>query len=85
MAVSETELIVLVTPELVDPIDGPPPPAPGDFYQEPNDLEFFFLGRLEGRTRHPHRATVNYLDPFQIMKHFRSEDHWVVGPHGFAD
>ena len=83
---TETELLVLVTPELVEPIDGPQAaPAPGDLYQEPNDLEFYFLGRLEGRTRHPHRATIDYLDPFQLMRHQLSEDQWVVGPHGFAD
>ncbi len=82
----ETELVVLVTPELIDPIEGPlPGPAPGELYQEPNDLEFFFLGRIEGMTRHPYRATVDYKDPFHLMKHFRSEAHWVVGPHGFSD
>ncbi|WP_169972847.1 type II and III secretion system protein family protein [Tautonia rosea] len=82
---NETELIVLVTPELVEPVEAQAAPGPGELYQEPNDLEFFFLGRLEGKTRHPHRSTINYLDPFQVMKHFQSEDQWVVGPHGFAD
>ncbi|QDV36567.1 type II and III secretion system protein family protein [Tautonia plasticadhaerens] len=82
---NETELLVLVTPELVEPLEEQAAPAPGELYQEPNDLEFFFLGRLEGKTRHPHRSTTNYLDPFHVMKHFRSEDQWVVGPHGFAD
>ncbi len=82
---NETELLVLVTPELVEPLDAQAEPAPGELYQEPNDLEFFFLGRLEGKTRHPHRATTNYLDPFQVMKHFQSEQEYVVGPHGFAD
>lgn len=82
---NETELLVLVTPELVEPLDAQAVPGPGELYQEPNDLEFFFLGRLEGKTRHPHRATTNYLDPFQVMKHFQSEEQYVVGPHGFAD
>ena len=83
---NETELLVLVTPELVEPIDGPQAaPAPGELYQEPNDLEFYFLGRIEGKTRHRIRANTAYADPFQVMKHFRSEDQWVVGPHGFAD
>lgn len=82
---NETELLVLVTPELVEPLEEQAAPGPGELYQEPNDLEFFFLGRLEGKTRHPHRSTTNYLDPFHVMKHFRSEDQWVVGPHGFAD
>lgn len=81
----ETELVVLVTPELVEAVDRQAAPGPGETYLEPNDYEFYFLGRLEGRTGHPHRATLQYLDPFEIMKHFRSEDHWVVGPHGFAD
>jgi pilus assembly protein CpaC len=83
---SETELIVLVTPVLVAPAESTEiPAAPGDKVIEPNDLEFYFLGRLEGKTGHPHRATVHYLDPFDIMKHFRSEDQWVIGPHGHAD
>jgi pilus assembly protein CpaC len=82
---NETELLVLVTPELVEPLEAQAAPGPGELYQEPNDLEFFFLGRLEGKTRHPYRGTTNYLDPFQVMKHFQSEDRWVVGPHGFAD
>jgi pilus assembly protein CpaC len=81
----ETELVVFVTPELVEPVDKQAAPGPGEDYLEPNDYEFYFLGRLEGRTGHPHRATLNYLDPFEIMKHFQSEDRWVVGPHGFAD
>src|SRR5262249_35015273 len=71
----ETELVVLVTPELVAPIEEcDVPPSPGSHVIEPNDYEFFFLGRLEGRTGHPHRATLQYLDPWEIMKHFRSED-----------
>lgn len=81
----ETELVVFVTPELVEPVEKQVAPGPGEDYLEPNDCEFYFLGRLEGRTGHPHRSTINYLDPFQLMKHFRSEEHWVVGPHGFAD
>ncbi len=83
---TETELVVLVTPVLVDPLDPDEvPPSPGDRVWEPNDWEFYFLGRLEGRTGHPFRATIQYLDPLDIMKHFRSENHWVIGPHGHAD
>ncbi len=82
----ETELVVLVTPELIDPLDpNQVPPQPGDRVLEPNDWEFYFLGRIEGRTGHPHRATIQELDPLEIMKHFRSEQQWVIGPHGHAD
>lgn len=82
----ETELVVLVTPELVEPLESNEvPPAPGDRVLEPNDWEFFFLGRIEGKTGHPYRSTVEYQDPLDVMKHFQSESRWVVGPHGHSD
>jgi pilus assembly protein CpaC len=82
----ETELVVLVTPELIAPMEKDEViPGPGERILEPNDYEFYFLGRLEGKTGKPHRATVQYLDPLEVMKHFRSEDYWVVGPHGHSD
>jgi pilus assembly protein CpaC len=45
---NETELIIVVTPHLVKPIDMTKQTLPTDQYVEPNDLEFFFLGKLEG-------------------------------------
>ncbi len=83
---TETELVVLVTPELVDAMEAEQvPPSPGDWYLEPNDAEFFLLGRIEGRTGKPFRATLHELDPFGMMRHAKSEETWVVGPHGYAD
>ena len=82
----ETELVVLVTPELVGPMDCKDvPPAPGDLVIQPNDLEFFFLGRIEGKTGKDFRATVREHDPLNVMKHFRSDARYVVGPHGYVD
>lgn len=87
----ETELVVLVTPVLVAPAEaGEIPASPGDKVLEPNDLEFYLLGRLEGKTGNPFRATTQYLDtynlaPYMMRKHFASEAQWVVGPHGHAD
>jgi pilus assembly protein CpaC len=82
----ETELVVLVTPELVAPMEANEvPPAPGDRVFQPNDYEFYFLGRIEGKLGHEFRSTVRELDPFDIMKHYQSENYWVVGPHGHAD
>jgi pilus assembly protein CpaC len=82
----ESELVVLVTPELVEPVEkGEVPPAPGDLVEEPNDLEFFLLGRIEGKTGLNPRATIDYQDPLCIMRHQKSEARWVVGPHGYAD
>lgn len=82
----ETELVVLVTPELVAPMEANEvPPAPGDRVNQPNDYEFFFLGRIEGKLGHDFRDTTRELDPLSVMKHFQSENRWVVGPHGYAD
>lgn len=82
----ETELVVLVTPELVAPMEpGQVPEAPGDRVLQPNDFEFFFLGRIESRLGRDFRATVRQEDPLNVMKHFQSEDQWVIGPHGHAD
>jgi pilus assembly protein CpaC len=83
---NETELVVLVTPVLVAPMEAKEvPEAPGDRILQPNDFEFFFLGRIEGKSGRDFRATVREHDPLNIMKHFRSEYQWVVGPHGYAD
>lgn len=83
----ETELVVVVTPMLVSPIDSKDmPPLPGDLsFPEPNDKEFYFLGRTEGRTGNPHRSTLQHLDPWNVHRHFTSEANWVIGPHGHSD
>ena len=82
----ETELVVLVTPELVNPMEASEvPPTAADRIAEPNDLEFYFLGRIEGKTGKNVRSTVSELDPLNVMKHFRSDARYVVGPHGYID
>jgi pilus assembly protein CpaC len=45
---NETELIVIVTPHIVKPVDMAKQTLPTDQYIEPNDFEFYLLGRLEG-------------------------------------
>jgi pilus assembly protein CpaC len=45
----ESELVVLVTPTLVEPLDhATRRPVPGDLHESPNDWELFGLGKLEG-------------------------------------
>jgi len=81
----ETELIVIVTPYLVAPMgEGEVPKVPTDYVDEPNDIEFFILGRTEGKTGIPHRSTIQHHTPFTLQKHFASENQWVVGPHGHS-
>jgi pilus assembly protein CpaC len=47
----ETELVVLVTPELVAPVsDQDLPPLPGTDHMVPDEWELYAEGRLEGRT-----------------------------------
>ena len=51
---NETELIVIVTPHLVKPLDMAKQTLPTDAYVEPDDFEFYLLGRLEGKGKvHP--------------------------------
>lgn len=47
----QTELVVMVTAELVEPLDdGMERPMPGDLHQTPNDWELFGEGKLSGAT-----------------------------------
>jgi pilus assembly protein CpaC len=46
---SETELVILVTPHLVKPLDLSKQTLPTDAFVEPDDFEFYLEGRLEGR------------------------------------
>jgi len=46
----ETELVILVTASLVEPMSlGEVPPLPGFLHSDPNDWEFYLEGRLEGK------------------------------------
>jgi pilus assembly protein CpaC len=83
----EKELVVLVTPVLVEPMNRDQvPPGPGDEVNAPNDLEFYLLNRIEGRTGKDFRATTNYDDALHVLRCFmKLENEHVRGPHGFCD
>ena len=56
---NETELIILVTPELVQPMEPEEvPPLPGFDVTEPTGGEFFLGGHIEGNPTRDHRSTV---------------------------
>jgi pilus assembly protein CpaC len=84
---NEKELIVLVTPYLIEPMNPDQvPPTPGDEVNAPTDLEFYLLGRLEGRTGRDFRATTEYDDPLHLIRcHHRLHERRVRGPHGYCD
>lgn len=56
---AETELIVLVTPELVQPMEPEEvPPMPGFDVTEPDNVRFFLGGEIEGNPTKDYRSTV---------------------------
>ena len=82
----EKELVVLVTPSIVSPMDAHQvPPLPGSEIDDPNDLEFYLLNRIEGRTGIPFRATTAWDDPWDLVRTMKLEHRWVQGSVGFSE
>jgi len=48
---NETELVVIVTPHLVKPLDLAKQTLPTDQFIEPDDFDFYLLGNLEGKEK----------------------------------
>lgn len=91
----ETELIILVSPELVHPLEPEHAPQilPGMEVTEPDDKRFFLYGDIEGHPDCHHRGTVwplykrrlkeaGYKDLEQIRE---SQQYYLHGPFGFSD
>lgn len=90
----ETELIMLVSPELVSPLSPEQAPQllPGMEVTEPGDLELFLYGHLEGPPWCHHRSTIwpIYRDRIcaghlQYEAYRCSEDYYIQGAHGFSN
>lgn len=89
---ANTELVVLVTPQLVEPLDPQMvPPVPGSDMTEPNDFQFFGLQRLEGTpTRMPEPEGVP-RDHTPVATRPSEGTAWpstqtaLRGPWGFAE
>jgi pilus assembly protein CpaC len=81
----EQELVILVTPELVHPMEYKEvPPLPGSDLFEPSDCEFYLLGRLESRRPYDYRSTVmNDLARQQRYRH--CEQSYIFGPTGHTN
>ncbi len=81
----EKELLVLVTPYLVSPMQPHEVgPLPGDEVEDPNDHEFYLLNRIEGRTGGGYRSTVSWDDPLGIRRRIKREREEIRGPSGFS-
>jgi pilus assembly protein CpaC len=81
----EQELVVLITPELVHPLEHKEvPPLPGSDLFEPNDLEFYVLGRIESHRPYDYRSPIR-TDLQRILEYRRAERMYISGPHGQVD
>lgn len=89
----ERELVVLVTPTLVQPMTPEQvPPLPGSEYCAPTDYEFYLMGQLQGSS-HPAmqqgppgmQQPLNMVSPQEVTKYLQAEDEWIIqGPHGHS-
>ena len=60
---NETELIIIVTPHLVKPVDMAKQTLPTDQFIEPDDFEFYLLGKLEGEEKGKGKSTSPKSSP----------------------
>ena len=80
---SETELVILVTPELVAPLGGNHQlPLPGDDVFEPSDIEFYLSNRLESRRAEDFRAPVRTDRARLVSGEYCCGEHMIgaIGP-----
>jgi hypothetical protein len=79
---SEQELMILVTPVLVHPLDRCKTPAlPGSDVFEPGDIEFFLGGHLEGHRTEDYRASAR-TDFARQAAYSNCENLYIIGPTG---
>ncbi|MBV9123597.1 MAG: pilus assembly protein N-terminal domain-containing protein, partial [Planctomycetes bacterium] len=81
---AEQELVILVTPELVHPVEHEKPALPGSDLFEPGDVEFYLLGRLESRRSYDYRSPVR-TDINRMARYQHCEDIFITGPKGHSD
>ncbi|MFO1004033.1 MAG: hypothetical protein U0936_27260 [Planctomycetaceae bacterium] len=82
----EQELIVLVTPYLVNPVDSKTTPIalPGSDYYEPDDVEFFLRGSLTGHLDEDYRSPVR-TDIHKMKAFRRCEQKMIIGQPGHSN
>ncbi len=80
----KTELLVLVTAELVEPMANDEDlPLPGELHTTPSDWELFALGKLDGKPRRGKRASdVEELD-VEGLKELKGPGAWATYPNEY--
>ena len=58
----KTELVIIVTPHLVKPLDMAKVSLPTDFYVEPSATEFYLFGKIEGSEKNRSATAGGTLD-----------------------
>jgi pilus assembly protein CpaC len=80
----EQELVILITPELVHPLDPEVGLSlPGSDVFEPGDLEFYVKGYLESRRSQDFRSPVR-TDWARLKRYHLCEDVFIIGPNGHS-
>ena len=91
---TETELVILVSPELVSPMDPRDVPSlmPGMEVTEPSDHDFYGRSQIEGRPNVHHRSTVwpTYRDQLLNPKLYmndcqQSQGYFMQGMQGLSN
>lgn len=82
----EQELVILVTPYLVNPVDTEqqPLPLPGSDYFEPDDVEFFLHGSLTGHLAEDYRSPVR-TDLAKMKAFRRCVQRLIIGQPGHSN
>lgn len=81
----EQELVVLISPELIQPLEHREvPPLPGHNVYEPGDVEFYLRGRLESRRTEDYRAGTR-TDINRMLNYKKGQDTYITGPYGTSD
>ncbi len=81
----EQELVILITPELVHPMEPSQVPSlPGSDLFEASDLEFYLLGRIESRRGYDYRSPV-MTDVHRMFRYHRCEQLYLTSPSGHEE
>lgn len=79
----EKELVIFVTPELTRPLDPEQViKLPGYEILDPNDMEFYLLGRIEGHCK-DYRSPIR-TDLDRIRQYHQLEQAHIAGPTGYT-
>jgi pilus assembly protein CpaC len=93
----ETELLILVSPQLVHPLESDAVPCllPGMDISEPTNHEFYLKNRIEGTVPGLHRSTTDHTraavypshppNSRRTARHRASQKYFLPSPHGFSE